>query len=124
MNLCRILALIVFTFASVEISMGQAEQRELIKPITKKLTIIYIPKVIHPWYDVVHDGANFAVDELKKLGVDVEVIWDARHRPILTTRIEELKRPSVADRMQSVSLRSTLRPTCRFLRRPSELDST
>ena len=28
--------------------MGQAEQRELIKPITKKLTIIYIPKVIHP----------------------------------------------------------------------------
>lgn len=77
MKLCRILALIVFTFASVEISMGQAEQRELIKPITKKLTIIYIPKVIHPWYDVVHDGANFAVDELKKLGVDVEVIWDA-----------------------------------------------
>ena len=49
MKLCRILALIVFTFASVEISMGQAEQRELIKPITKKLTIIYIPKVIHPW---------------------------------------------------------------------------
>jgi hypothetical protein len=24
-----------------------------------------------------HDGANFAVDELKKHGIDVDVIWDA-----------------------------------------------
>ena len=76
-KLSRIIAFIVLTFASIELTVGQAEQRELIKPITDKLTIIYIPKVIHPWYDVVHDGANFAVDELKKLGVDVEVIWDA-----------------------------------------------
>jgi ribose transport system substrate-binding protein len=65
-KLCRSIAFVVLTFASIEITVGQAEQRELIKPITDKLTIIYIPKVIHPWYDVVHDGANFAVDELKK----------------------------------------------------------
>ncbi|HEY5952735.1 MAG TPA: substrate-binding domain-containing protein [Terrimicrobiaceae bacterium] len=57
--------------------LGQSEQRDLIKPITKKLTIIYVPKVIHPWYDVVHDGAKFAVEEFKKQGIDIDVVWDA-----------------------------------------------
>ena len=55
----------------------RSEQRDLIKPITKKLTIIYVPKVIHPWYDVVHDGAKFAVEEFKKQGIDIDVVWDA-----------------------------------------------
>jgi ribose transport system substrate-binding protein len=76
-RLFRIITFLSLIFASIEISAAQAEQRELIKPLSKKLTLIYIPKVVHPWYDVVHDGANFAVDELKKRGVDVEVIWDA-----------------------------------------------
>jgi ribose transport system substrate-binding protein len=56
---------------------GDSSQRDLIKPVTKKLTFIYVPKVVHPWFDVVHDGANFAVDELKKEGINVEIVWDA-----------------------------------------------
>ena len=27
-----------------------------LKPITKKLTFIYIPKLVHPWYDEVRQG--------------------------------------------------------------------
>lgn len=71
------IALAALTLASVGVCAGQSSQRDLIKPITKKLTFIYIPKVIHPWYDVVHDGANFAVDEFKKQGIDIDVVWDA-----------------------------------------------
>lgn len=51
-------------------------QQDLIKPITKELTFVYVPKVIHPWYDVVAEGAKFAAEELAKSGIKVNVIWD------------------------------------------------
>ncbi|RMC38089.1 sugar ABC transporter substrate-binding protein [Paracoccus alkanivorans] len=51
-------------------------QADLIKPIEDKLTFVFIPKVIHPWYDVVREGGQFAVDELAKSGIQVEMIWD------------------------------------------------
>ncbi|OJV00381.1 substrate-binding domain-containing protein [Shinella sp. PSBB067] len=51
-------------------------QQDLIKPIDKELTFVYIPKVIHPWYDVVAEGAKFAAEELAKSGIKVNVIWD------------------------------------------------
>ncbi|HSZ76468.1 MAG TPA: substrate-binding domain-containing protein, partial [Chthoniobacterales bacterium] len=48
-----------------------------LKPITKKLTFIYIPKLVHPWYEEVKRGVEYAIQEEKKEGVDVEYIWDA-----------------------------------------------
>ena len=48
-----------------------------LKPVTKKLTFIYIPKLVHPWYDEVRQGIEYAVGEVKKEGIDVEYIWDA-----------------------------------------------
>ena len=53
------------------------DQTKLVHPIDKPLTIIMIPKVVHPWYKPVQDGAAFAVDELKKQGIVVRFIWDA-----------------------------------------------
>lgn len=52
------------------------DQAALITPVTEPLTFVFIPKVIHPWYDVVAQGAQFAADELAKEGIAVEVIWD------------------------------------------------
>ena len=46
-------------------------------PITKKLTFIYIPKLVHPWYEEVKRGVEYGIQEMKKEGVDVEYIWDA-----------------------------------------------
>ena len=48
-----------------------------LKPITKKLTFIYIPKLVHPWYEEVKRGVEFGIQEVKKEGIDVEYIWDA-----------------------------------------------
>ena len=52
------------------------DQGDLIKPVEKQ-TIVFVPKVIHPWYEVVAAGADAAVAELKTQGIEVEVIWDS-----------------------------------------------
>ncbi|MBB3935743.1 substrate-binding domain-containing protein [Aureimonas phyllosphaerae] len=51
-------------------------QEDLIKPIDKELTFVFIPKVIHPWYDVVRQGGQYAVDEFAKQGIKINMIWD------------------------------------------------
>jgi ribose transport system substrate-binding protein len=51
-------------------------QQDLIKPIDKELTFVFIPKVIHPWYDVVAQGSQFAAEEFAKSGIKINVIWD------------------------------------------------
>ena len=52
------------------------DQADLIRPIDKELTFVFIPKVIHPWYDVVAQGATFAAAEFEKQGIKINVIWD------------------------------------------------
>ena len=56
-------------------SAAGADQGSLIHPV-KKQTIVFIPKVIHPWYEVVRAGSMFAAEEYKKSGLDVDVQWD------------------------------------------------
>lgn len=53
------------------------DQGSLTKRIDKPLTFVFIPKLIHPWYDAVAAGAERAVAELKTEGIDVKVVWDA-----------------------------------------------
>ncbi|CAK7260697.1 MULTISPECIES: substrate-binding domain-containing protein [unclassified Shinella] len=65
----------LFSLAASGAAQAQSQQ-DLIKPIDKELTFVYIPKVIHPWYDVVAEGAKFAAEELAKSGIKVNVIWD------------------------------------------------
>lgn len=53
------------------------DQGDLIRPVEGPLSIVFIPKVVHPWYEVVAAGADRAVEELKTQGIEVEVIWDS-----------------------------------------------
>ncbi|WP_078059177.1 ATP-binding cassette domain-containing protein [Tropicimonas marinistellae] len=53
------------------------DQEDLLTPVAQKLDLVFIPKVVHPWYDVVAAGAQKAVDELKDDGIDIRVTWDA-----------------------------------------------
>jgi ribose transport system substrate-binding protein len=52
------------------------DQAALIKPVEGELTFVFVPKVIHPWYDVVAQGAAFAVDEFARQGIKINVVWD------------------------------------------------
>lgn len=73
-----ILPVLAVMFAgSIRADESLADQGKLIKPIDKKLSFVFIPKVIHPWYDVVEQGAKAAVADFKKRGIDIEVKFDA-----------------------------------------------
>lgn len=56
------------------------DQADKIKPIDETLDLVFVPKVAHPWYDVVAAGARKAVEELKASGVDVRITWDSPPR--------------------------------------------
>ena len=53
------------------------EQKKLLKPITKTLRFVFVPKSDHPWYNVVREGAEHAITEYKQLGVQIDMKWDA-----------------------------------------------
>lgn len=53
------------------------DQAQMIQPITEQLDIVFIGKVVHPWYDVVASGAQYAVDQFEKLGIEINMIWDS-----------------------------------------------
>ncbi len=43
----------------------------------KSYTFIFIPKLVHPWYQDVIDGMNAAVKEYKAKGITIKAIWNA-----------------------------------------------
>ena len=69
-------AVISATLALSSHSAMAFDQGDLITPIKEKLTFVFIPKVIHPWYEVVKAGAATAAKELAAQGINVNVIWD------------------------------------------------
>ncbi|MFC4600723.1 substrate-binding domain-containing protein [Cohnella hongkongensis] len=43
----------------------------------KNYHFVFIPKVVHPWYDAVETGAKKAAEELKSQGINVKIEFDA-----------------------------------------------
>ena len=71
------------------------DQGALIKPVKETLNVTFVPKLTHPWYDVVAEGAQRAVEELATEGVRVNVVWDspsradvADHRRLIEANID------------------------------------
>ena len=50
-------------------STSMSSQADLIQPVNKTLNFVFIPKCVHPWYDVVQDGAEAAAANLKLMGI-------------------------------------------------------
>jgi ribose transport system substrate-binding protein len=70
-------ALMAGAFATTGAHASGFDQAALVKPIAKKLTFIFVPKVVHPWYDVVQAGVRAAIKEEKAEGIDISYTWDA-----------------------------------------------
>lgn len=64
-------------FPAIVNAQATFDQGALIKPIDKPVKLVFIPKVVHPWYDVVRAGAEKAAAEFKERGITVEVRFDA-----------------------------------------------
>jgi ribose transport system substrate-binding protein len=61
------------------------------------MTIVLIPKLVHEFYNLVLDGANQAVDELKADGKNVEVVWSA---PTAADTVEQTEKLEAAIAMK------------------------
>ena len=77
MSIRSIVAATAAALAMAAVPAAAFDQGSLIKPIEKPLSIVFIPKVVHPWYEVVAAGATKAAEELKVQGIEVEVVWDS-----------------------------------------------
>jgi len=69
------------------------DQATLIKPVKGPITVIFVPKVVHPWYEVVEAGAKAAAAEFSKEGITVNVVFDA---PAVADITEHLKKIEAA----------------------------
>src|ERR1700760_3054107 len=81
MNLSRIvpslLAIAGLAFCSAASAADQPQAAVPLKPITKKLTFIYIPKLVHPWYEEVKRGVKYGIKKEKKEETDVKYMGEA-----------------------------------------------
>ena len=67
------------------------DQEAWIHPIEKTLKFVFIPKSLHPWYEVVKKGAEKAVAEYKKQGIQIDMIWDAPSTPLLEEHQKKIR---------------------------------
>lgn len=67
------------------------DQSKLIKPVDKTLEFVFIPKLIHPWYDTVRQGAEYAVAEFKAQGININVRFDPPPVADLNEHIKKLE---------------------------------
>jgi len=88
-----LLLVLVFTIAAgayVKID-GNPYQASLIKPVKKTLNFVFIPKTVHPWYEEVKDGVNYAIKEFEKQGIKINVTWDAPPTPDISSQISKFE---------------------------------
>jgi ribose transport system substrate-binding protein len=67
------------------------DQAKLISKPTKPLEIVFVPKVVHPWYDVVEQGAKKAVAEFAAAGIKVNVRFDAPATADINEHIKKIE---------------------------------
>jgi len=67
------------------------DQAKLVKPITKTLKFVFIPKLIHPWYKDVEFGAAAAIKEFKAAGLNVEMKWDAPATADINEQVKKIE---------------------------------
>ena len=67
------------------------DQGALIKDVDRPLTVVFVPKVVHPWYDVVEAGAKKAAEEFAAAGIEVNVVFDAPATADISEHIKKIE---------------------------------
>lgn len=61
------------------------------KPAKDNYTLVFIPKLVHTWYEAVKAGIDKAVAELATRGVKVNIVWDAPADAVVTEQIAKME---------------------------------
>ena len=62
-----------------------------LRSVNKPLTLVFIPKNIHPWYDLVQEGAKQAIAEYQQQGMHVTLRWEAPDVADIQIHTEKIK---------------------------------
>lgn len=92
--ICSLMLVLLFLMSLTAIAVGESvtfDQGALIKPIDKTLKFVFVPKLIHPWYDVVKAGAEKAIAEFKERGIEIEMRWDAPPVAEITDHMKKIE---------------------------------
>ncbi len=94
-NFLKTAILVVFVmgvfFATPAFADAVFDQGALIREIEEPLTFVFIPKLVHPWYDVAKEGAEVAIEEFAQLGIEIEMIWDSPPIPEITDHMRRIE---------------------------------
>lgn len=61
------------------------------KPAKKEYNLVFIPKLVHTWYEGVKTGIDKAAAELADAGVKVNYTWDAPADAVVTDQIAKME---------------------------------
>lgn len=61
------------------------------KPAKEEYNLVFIPKLVHTWYEGVKTGIDEAVAELGEAGVKVNYTWDAPADAVVTDQIAKME---------------------------------
>lgn len=61
------------------------------KPAKTEYNLVFIPKLVHTWYEGVKTGIDEAVAELKEQGITVNYVWDAPADAVVTDQTAKLE---------------------------------
>ncbi|MGE5581905.1 MAG: substrate-binding domain-containing protein [Bacillota bacterium] len=75
----------------------------------KTYTFIFVPKLVHPWYQDVIDGMNLAVKEFKARGININAVWNAPTQADAALHTQKIE-ASVAKKPDGLAV-SSLDPT-------------
>jgi ribose transport system substrate-binding protein len=79
------------------------DQAKLIKPVAKTLKIVFIPKLIHPWYKDVEFGAQAAIEEFKKMGIKIDMKWDAPATADISEQVKKIE-ANISNRPDGIAI--------------------
>lgn len=75
----------------------------------KSYTFVFVPKLVHPWYQDVIDGMKLAVKEFKARGIVINAIWNAPTQADAAIHTQKIE-ASVAKKPDGLAV-SSLDPT-------------
>jgi len=65
-------------------------------PAKTEYNLVFIPKLVHTWYEDVKKGIDVAVAELAEKGVTVNYVWDAPADAVVTDQIAKMEANAAA----------------------------
>ena len=90
----KLLAALLFTAFVIILTPIQiigVAQSEAYKPEKNEYNFVFIPKLVHPWYETVKVGIEKAIEEFAERGITINYSWDATSTADVLAQTQKLE---------------------------------